>query len=379
MVINVSKKLMQTLGGALAAAMISFAVTPVAVAASFTDVNNDTPHHDDIIWLADNGITTGYEDGTFGGSRTVVRQDMAAFLYRLAGSPSYAPSQTDMSTFVDVNTSTPHYKEILWLASTGISTGWDTPAGKEFRGAQPVVRQDMAAFLHRYAAKFPDHVKAEINRNVSFADVDSHTGHSEDVIWLARTGVSQGYSDGSFQGLRPVVRQDMAAFLNRITTGNVPAPIDTSRRFASVAGSYWWPSAGVSQSLLVLNADGTFTGKYQEVKNQMDNIQSVPPEKINTTTFSGRFSSIQKTDYGYDIECDAESLSFEQGTSSQVTQSSGMIPCGTFKYYVPGITTVKEIRNQTGAWAVGGLNPNSTAGNILASADGSGAFFIKQM
>ena len=45
---------------------------------------------------------------------------------------------------------TPHATEILWLASEGISTGWPTGDGRaEFRGMDTVKRQDMAAFLHR--------------------------------------------------------------------------------------------------------------------------------------------------------------------------------------------------------------------------------------
>ena len=41
---------------------------------TFSDVTSTTPHHEDIEWLAGQKITTGYEDGTFGGMRTVVRQ-----------------------------------------------------------------------------------------------------------------------------------------------------------------------------------------------------------------------------------------------------------------------------------------------------------------
>ncbi|NEG72867.1 S-layer protein, partial [Bifidobacterium ramosum] len=46
------------------------------------------------------------------------RQDMAAFLYRLAGSPAFDESKAG-NPFRDVTSRTPHYKEILWLASTG--------------------------------------------------------------------------------------------------------------------------------------------------------------------------------------------------------------------------------------------------------------------
>ncbi|WP_163146812.1 InlB B-repeat-containing protein [Bifidobacterium ramosum] len=179
----------------------------------FWDVTRDTPHGEDINWLVGQKITTGYKDGSFRGGRSVVRQDMAAFLYRLAGSPSFNENKA-RNPFVDVNRNTPHYKEILWLASTGISTGWNTPHGKEFRGMRPVVRQDMAAFLKRFA----DYRKAKpkLGNAVNFRDVNGSTPHAADIAWLARTGVTTGWKDGTFRGMNAVVRQDMAAFLHRM-------------------------------------------------------------------------------------------------------------------------------------------------------------------
>ncbi|WP_368095690.1 HNH endonuclease family protein, partial [Bifidobacterium adolescentis] len=42
------------------------------------------------------------------GMSSVIRQDMAAFLYRWAGSPEYTPSNADMHRFRDVDGATPH-------------------------------------------------------------------------------------------------------------------------------------------------------------------------------------------------------------------------------------------------------------------------------
>lgn len=73
------------------------------------------------------------------------RDAMAAFLYRLAGSPAFdAPAE---SPFVDVTPTTAYYKEITWLADTGISTGWDDGT---FRPWEPINRDAMAAFLYRF-------------------------------------------------------------------------------------------------------------------------------------------------------------------------------------------------------------------------------------
>ncbi|WP_239519320.1 S-layer homology domain-containing protein [Bifidobacterium ramosum] len=140
---------------------------------------------------------------------------MAAFLYRLAGSPKFDEKQ---NPFADVTKDTPHYKEILWLAATGISTGWPDHT---FRGMDTVKRQDMAAFLHRLA----DYRKAKpkLGNAISFKDVNASTPHRADIIWLTRTGVTTGWKNGTFRGMNAVIRQDMAAFLQRMKTNVLDA------------------------------------------------------------------------------------------------------------------------------------------------------------
>ena len=53
------------------------------------------------------------------------------------------------SPFVDVDPSNTFFDEIVWLAESGISTGTVTPEGALFRPTAPVSRQAMAAFLVR--------------------------------------------------------------------------------------------------------------------------------------------------------------------------------------------------------------------------------------
>ena len=117
---------------------------------TFYDVGSSTPHAIDIEWLVDKGITTGFIDGSFRPYDTVKRCDMAAFLYRIAGSPDFEPDEEQAVAFKDVNGSTAHSLEVLWLASEGISTGF--PDGT-FRPYDTVKRCDMAAFLRRMSDK----------------------------------------------------------------------------------------------------------------------------------------------------------------------------------------------------------------------------------
>ncbi len=183
---------------------------------SFIDVVAETPHKGDIEWLAANGIASGWEnaDGTFEFRpyETVRRADMAAFLYRLAGEPEF--DAKDVS-FTDVDESTPHREAILWLASEGISTGFEGADGTaEFRPYDQIARCDMAAFLYRMAGE----PKCETDKG--FADVVKDTPHRDAVLWLAETGVSEGWEleDGTaeFRPYDQIARADMAAFVHRM-------------------------------------------------------------------------------------------------------------------------------------------------------------------
>lgn len=111
----------------------------------FTDVATSNQFYAEITWLQSTGITTGYLDGTFRPLEPVNRDAMAAFLYRFADEPEFTAPVT--SPFTDVTTSTQFYKEITWLRSTGISTGY---VDSTYRPLVPVARDAMAAFLFRY-------------------------------------------------------------------------------------------------------------------------------------------------------------------------------------------------------------------------------------
>lgn len=178
-----------------------------------------TDHAAHIQWLADEGISKGWDngDGTFSYRpyEEVARADMAAFLYRLAGKPAYEPSAENLEAFADVDKSTPHYKEILWLASTGISEGWITAdGGHEFRPYASIARVDMSAFLHRLASWMGAGEPA--GNPISFSDVPGSMAHSEDVAWLSASGITKGFQDGTYRPYQTIVRCDMAAMLHRL-------------------------------------------------------------------------------------------------------------------------------------------------------------------
>ena len=179
----------------------------------FTDVPWNHPFVREIAWMKANGISTGNANGTYGPTASVTREAMAAFLYRMKGRPAYTAPRT--SPFRDVAVTHPFYKEICWLASTGITTGW--PDGT-FRPGLAVERQAMAAFLYRFAGK-PAFTPPATS---PFRDVRTTDPFYKEIAWLASVGVAGGYTDGGYRPTAAVDRQAMAAFLNRLDRKVLP-------------------------------------------------------------------------------------------------------------------------------------------------------------
>lgn len=88
----------------------------------FPDVQPTRPYADAVAWFAETGITEGYPDGTFGPGRTVTRHQLATFLWRATGSPSPAGSSP---AFPDVPAGLAYEPAVRWLAEAGISKGYD--------------------------------------------------------------------------------------------------------------------------------------------------------------------------------------------------------------------------------------------------------------
>jgi hypothetical protein len=170
------------------------------------DVWNGHAFCEEISWLVQEAITTGYADFSFRPTDTVTRQSMAAFLHRLAGSP--ATPAPDPATFRDVGAAHPFFGEIEWLAGEGIAGGF---ADGRFGPGLEVSRQAMAAFLYRLAGRPaftpPSHA--------TFPDVPAGHPFFREIEWLANRGIAGGYSDGRFRPDASVTRQAMAAFLQR--------------------------------------------------------------------------------------------------------------------------------------------------------------------
>jgi hypothetical protein len=163
----------------------------------FTDIA-DSAFVSEIIWLADEGITTGCTATLFCPGDPVSRSQMATFLSRALALP---PSSTDWFTDDD---GLSHEDSINRLADAGITTGCGETT---FCPRDPVSRGEMASFLSRALALPPS--------STDWFTDDDGLSHEDSINRLADAGITTGCGGTRFCPSGLVTRQQMAAFLFR--------------------------------------------------------------------------------------------------------------------------------------------------------------------
>jgi CSLREA domain-containing protein len=89
---------------------------------TFVDVSGGNPFFDEIEWMNAEQITTGFPGSLFKPVAPVTRQSMSAFMHRMANEPA---GPFPNPGFSDVSASHPFFLQISWMADAGISNGYD--------------------------------------------------------------------------------------------------------------------------------------------------------------------------------------------------------------------------------------------------------------
>lgn len=118
----------------------------VEAAETFTDVSPDAWYAKAIAWAVAEGVADGYGEGLFGPNDAITREQLAAMLWRYAGSPE---ADGDLSVFADgADTSSWAQQAMSWAVSLGLINGVDSdrlaPKGQ-------ATRAQTATILMRFA------------------------------------------------------------------------------------------------------------------------------------------------------------------------------------------------------------------------------------
>ena len=100
--------------------------TPKNRVSPFSDVKPNSTgskpyYYNAVIWAAENGITTGYGDGTFKPNKTCNRAQIIMFIWRAKGSPRKFDTP-----FSDVTSGMYYYDPVRWGIKVGLFTYWET-------------------------------------------------------------------------------------------------------------------------------------------------------------------------------------------------------------------------------------------------------------
>ena len=111
---------------------------------SFTDTADGAWYADAVLWAARQGIISGYGNGLFGPGDLVSREQIAAILWRYAGSPA-AEAGTDFADEEDISNYAA--QAVDWARANGVVDGVD---GNRFLPQDNATRAQVAAILRNY-------------------------------------------------------------------------------------------------------------------------------------------------------------------------------------------------------------------------------------
>jgi len=155
----------------------------------FTDVSEDSPYYDAVVWAYQNGIASDGE--TFGPSDTCTRGQVLTFLWRAMGSPEPWIME---DPFDGASPDDWYYKPALWAYQHNIATS--TTVNPD----NPCTNAEALTFLWRAEGK-PDML------NTLAA---SGTYYGQPVAWAEKNGLFTG---AEFDPAAPCSRADLMAYL----------------------------------------------------------------------------------------------------------------------------------------------------------------------
>jgi hypothetical protein len=199
----------------------------------FSDVDFYDWYFEDVKFVFDAGLMMGLggDPPMFGSGVNMSRSMIATVLYRLEGGP--AVEGVGDSAFSDVPEGQWYSDAVNWGASIGIMFGY--PDGS-FMPDEAITREQLSTLLYRYAEAFGKRLQT-VREYTGFTDEPSIAYYARDaMIGLYKSGLINGYLDGSVQPQKEATRAEFAAMLNRFL-GNAldGAPDADAAAFAAAA------------------------------------------------------------------------------------------------------------------------------------------------
>ena len=178
--------------------------TPTPAENPFTDIRESAYYHDPVLWAVANNVTNGTSAATFSPDEGCTRAQVVTFLWRAAGKPDPASSE---SPFSDVKEGAYYYNAVLWAVEKGITNG---TSDKTFSPDETCTRAQIVTFLWRYEEQ-----PASAGTSNPFADVKPSAYFGSAVLWAVEKGITNGTSATTFDPEDTCTRAQVVTFLYR--------------------------------------------------------------------------------------------------------------------------------------------------------------------
>lgn len=196
------------ISGLLAAAFAAVSAVPAFAADTFTDVKTTGEYswaYEYVENMAEKGLITGFEDGSFRPANAVTRRDAFALFARIMGSNNEANKtvvELAKAKYADV---LKKYElsyvegDVAFMLSRGVLS--EDELDTYFKGTkktEPMPRHEAAVLITK-AMLGEDAAKAEVLIDMDYADVaDIPKNARQYVYYVSQKGIMSGMGDGQF-------------------------------------------------------------------------------------------------------------------------------------------------------------------------------------
>lgn len=178
----------------------------------FTDITPDFWAHEAIDYVVSNNMFRGTTDTTFSPNVVMSRGMIVTVLYRLEGSPDVSGIE---NPFLDLPNNDYH-DAILWASANRIGNGFKDGC---FRASDPLTREQLAVFLHRYA-NFKGYDTNNYSDIGGFSDAkDVGEFARESMCWAVGEGIINGTTATTLSPKTGANRAQVATMMMRFTGG----------------------------------------------------------------------------------------------------------------------------------------------------------------
>lgn len=211
-------------------ALLASFTTAFAAANQFTDVPSTYWAHNEIAFVVDKGLFNGTTATQFSPDAQMKRGQLAAVLYRYAGSPAVSGT----SGYTDVAATSYYADACAWAKQNDIFMA-DKLDAASLNPDEGITRSEFAVMLYNFAKL---NGKAEVNNSAEnpYADMTNVSSEIKTAIlnWAVPAGILGGTTDTTMNPFGAIKRSHVAAMLYRYETkianpgSVVETPVETT-------------------------------------------------------------------------------------------------------------------------------------------------------